>query len=270
MMLVIPPTPARRLIGGSTKRHRHDDPASGRAGAAQGQLPGFCPRGLPGRAAVALGERRRSQSWYAGRKVREIRHLWHPSDMVAETSYDIPEAQLAETWATIVPPKDVIETLLYRGDWDFPTVRGIVNSPTMRPDGSLLTTPGYDVATELWYKPAGDLELPPTPERPTKTEAEAALKLLTNLLAGFPFETDVDRSVALAASLTLVLRGAFEIAPLFLFLAPELGTGKTYLVFVISTSLLDGGLCRFLRPMKPRRCKSGWRPPQWRPSQSCF
>ena len=162
-------------------------------------------------------------------------NLWRLSDMVARHAVIFQKFNSQKHWATIDPPKDVIETLLYRGDWDFPTVRGIVNSPTMRPDGSLLTTPGYDVATQLWYKPAGDLELPPIPERPTKTEAEAALKLLTNLLAGFPFETDVDRSVALAASLTVVLRGAFEIAPLFLLLAPESGTGKTYLVFVIST-----------------------------------
>ena len=105
----------------------------------------------------------------------------------------------------------------------------------MRPDGSLLTAPGYDTVTQLWYKPASGLELPSIPERPSKAEAEEALKLLTDLLKGFPFETDVDKAVALAALFTVVVRGAFEIAPLFFFLAPESGTGKTYLVFVITT-----------------------------------
>ena len=52
------------------------------------------------------------------------------------------------------------------------------------------------------------LELPPIPERPIRAEAEAALKLLTDLLVGFPFETDVDKAVAKASGL-----GATPIVP---------------------------------------------------------
>jgi putative DNA primase/helicase len=59
--------------------------------------------------------------------------------------------------------------------------------------------------------------------------------LLQELLAGFPFDGDVDKSVAIAAILTVVLRGAFKTAPAFFIRAPETGTGKTYLVMVIST-----------------------------------
>jgi hypothetical protein len=114
-------------------------------------------------------------------------NLWRLSDMVAKHAVNFQKYdKREEKWVFIDPPKDVIETLLQRGDWDFPTVRGIINSPTMRPDGSLLTAPGYDTATQLWYKPASGLELPPIPERPTRAEAEAALKLLTDLLVGFP------------------------------------------------------------------------------------
>jgi hypothetical protein len=60
--------------------------------------------------------------------------------------------QREKKWKSINPPKDVIETLLEAGHWGFKSVVGIVNSPTMRPDGSLLTEPGYDHATQLWYK----------------------------------------------------------------------------------------------------------------------
>ena len=88
--------------------------------------------------------------------------------------------------------------------------------------------------TRLWYQPSDDVELPPIAERPTRQDAEAALRLLKDLLSGFPFRDDVDRSVALAAILTVVLRGAFDIAPLFLFLAPESGTGKTFLIRLIA------------------------------------
>ena len=51
----------------------------------------------------------------------------------------------------------------------------------------------------------------------------------------FPFVDPVSRSVAIAGMITPVLRGAFGKAPLFFFVAPESGTGKSYLVTLIST-----------------------------------
>jgi hypothetical protein len=142
-----------------------------------------------------------------------------------------------EKWRPTNPPTDVMEQLLGLRHWDFQTVRGIINSPTMRPDGSILAKPGYDPATQLWYQQSADFELPPIPERPTKNEAASALKLLEDLISGFPFKKDkgISKAVALTAMMTPVLRGAFEFVPLFLFLAPESGTGKTYLTIVIST-----------------------------------
>ena len=133
-------------------------------------------------------------------------------------------------WEMIDPPSDVIEQLLDLGHWPFDTIKGIINSPTMRPDGSLLTVPGYDKATQLWYKSSGDIELPTIPEQPTKEDALRALEQLTDLLAGFPFKDDISKAVAIAGLMTPVLRGAFEFAPLFLILAPEPGSGKSYLV----------------------------------------
>jgi putative DNA primase/helicase len=106
----------------------------------------------------------------------------------------------------------------------------------------LLIEPGYDPVTKLYYKPGSDVGLPPIPERPTKEQAESTLRLLSSLLDGFPFDGEgnkvqkrsVSRSVALAGIMTTVLRGAFRATPIFLFLAPEPGTGKTFLVKVIS------------------------------------
>jgi putative DNA primase/helicase len=130
----------------------------------------------------------------------------------------------------IDPPADVIETLLVRQDWQFPTVVGIVNTPTMRPDGSLLTQPGYDRQTRLWYKSSGEVKLPSIPERPTKEDAQRALELLKGLLKGFPFDGQVSQSVALAAMFTTALRGVLRIAPIFAVIAPDPRTGKTFLV----------------------------------------
>jgi putative DNA primase/helicase len=141
----------------------------------------------------------------------------------------------------IDPPKDVITQLLDAGYWPlFPTVVGIINAPTMRKDGSLLTEQGYDRVTQLWYKSSGDVVLPPIPERPSKAEAQAALAKLNGLLKGFPFADGVARSVALAGMMTTALRGALPVAvPIFLVNAPEARTGKTYLVCV--TTVLATG-----------------------------
>ena len=76
------------------------------------------------------------------------------------------------------------------------------------------------------------IDLPPIPDRPTREDAEAALKKLDGLLGGFPFEDDTSRSAALAGLMTPVLRAAMDIAPFFLITAPEPRTGKTKLVYL--------------------------------------
>jgi putative DNA primase/helicase len=140
----------------------------------------------------------------------------------------------AEEWLLIDPPRLVMEQLIEVKHWLFLSVVGIINSPTMRVDGSLVTEPGYDPATKLWYKPSGDITLPPIPERPSKKQAVAALARLDKLLKGFPFEDEIAHAVALAGILTSVLRGVFHAAPIFMIVAPEPRTGKTYLVQLIS------------------------------------
>lgn len=142
--------------------------------------------------------------------------------------------QRTNRWERIDPPKELVEKLLAVGHYGLPDVKGIINSPTIRPDGSLLTEPGYDKHTQLWYKPTTDVVEPMTiPEEPSWDEALTALKKLKELFGGFPFETEVDRSVAIAGLMTVVLRGAMEVVPMFFIRAPEAGTGKTYLVNLI-------------------------------------
>jgi hypothetical protein len=139
-------------------------------------------------------------------------------------------------WVFTDPPQKSVEQLLALGHWGSPTAKGISNAPIMRYNGSLFTEKGYDKETELWYMPAGDLELS-VPKRPTRERAEEALATIRQLLSGFPFREEdngVSEAVALAGVMTPVLRGAFDCAPAYLFLAPESGTGKTYLVTTIS------------------------------------
>ena len=66
----------------------------------------------------------------------------------------------------------------------------------MRRDGSLITDPGYDEKTKLWYRPSGDIELPPIGT--TRKEAESALADLKFLIEECALIADVDWAVALA------------------------------------------------------------------------
>ena len=77
----------------------------------------------------------------------------------------------------------------------------------------------------------------PIPERPTKEQARAALDILIDLLSEFPFAMTIDRSVALAGLLTAHVRGSLPTAPVILVRADTPGTGKSYLVEHVLSSL---------------------------------
>ena len=128
------------------------------------------------------------------------------------------------------------------GEWVVPSVSGIITTPTLRPDHSILCEAGYDPTTRLYLAPDHSLDLPKIPAFPTRMQALEALELLDALLVGFPFVSDVDRSVALSALLTPVCRGAMTVAPLHAFRASTAGTGKSYLVDLASV-LATGRPC---------------------------
>jgi hypothetical protein len=145
----------------------------------------------------------------------------------------------------IDPPKEVIEQIAgMAGEWPFPPLTGVIGTPTMQPDGSLLITEGYDSTTGLVLT---DLpKMPGIPDQPTREAAETALKLLKELLTEFPFANEESRSVALSMLLTPVLRGALPPAvPLHVVTAPEAGTGKSYLADIAS-GIATGDRCAVL------------------------
>ena len=139
-------------------------------------------------------------------------------------------------WVDIHPPHDAAMVLLKRfGDWTFPAIAGIITTPTLRPDGTILSEAGYDPATKLLL--VDPPPMPPIPENPTKNDAIAALNFLKELLAEFPFVDDVSRSVALSAQISTVCRGAYPIVPVHVVDAPVAGSGKSYLLSTVSGSL---------------------------------
>ena len=153
--------------------------------------------------------------------------------MTTATAWERYDAR-AEDWVRTDAPTKVVKAYRDRaGHWRLPVLAGIVNAPTLRADGTLLTTPGYDAATGLLFDPQG-VTFPQMTDRPAKTDAAAALEILTDLISTFPFVSTADRSVALSAILTAVVRPAIPSAPMHAFTAPIAGSGKSMLVDICS------------------------------------
>jgi hypothetical protein len=132
----------------------------------------------------------------------------------------------AAGWVTVDLPGQLVRSLLAKASAKFSDLAGVIETPTLRPDGSLLATPGYDPATGLML--VNPPPMPVIPDRPTRAEAEAALALLDDLLVEFPFVDEPSHSVALSGLITPVVRPAVEHAPLHEAAAPAAGSGKSY------------------------------------------
>jgi hypothetical protein len=132
------------------------------------------------------------------------------------------------------PPAWCVGAVASRGEW--PGVRhliGVVPFPVLRPDGSILTRPGYDTATGLFLHWNGKpLKVP---ENPTHEDARRAAAELLDVVSDFPFAADMHKAAWLAGLLTPLARPAFEgPAPLFLVDANVRAAGKGMLLEVIS------------------------------------
>jgi hypothetical protein len=128
----------------------------------------------------------------------------------------------------------IAETYVAReGMWKLPVLTGLINSPTLRPDGSILDRPGYDVSTGMLFDPQ-QTRFPSIMPEPDRDEALAALSYLRKLIDSFPFVGDADRAVALSGILTTVVRRSIPTALLHAFNAPVAGSVKSLLVDIAS------------------------------------
>ena len=125
------------------------------------------------------------------------------------------------------------------GQWDCPGLSGVVEAPILRPDGSILRTPGYDPTTKLIYRPFPGLEIPSIPDAPTESDVAEACAVIEDVLVDFPIVDQASRANAWAALITSLTRSAISgRIPLALILSPAPGSGKGLLVdtFVISAT----------------------------------
>jgi hypothetical protein len=131
-------------------------------------------------------------------------------------------------------------TILARGEWaHVRPLDAIVTYPTMRPDGSILASTGYDSATRTLAEISAEAEVQ-VPDDPTLEDARAAIEVLSDLVSDFPFAGEAHRSAWLATLLTPLARPAIGDAPtpMLLLDASARGSGKTLLAGVIGTIVL--------------------------------
>jgi hypothetical protein len=162
-----------------------------------------------------------------------------------------PVKLVGEEIAPITLPNAVARMYLEMdGEWNLPSLAGICTAPLLSADGSIRTAAGYDQSTRLWCVGIPDLQVP---ERPTRDDAAAELRLLRKTFQTFPFADAVrrhypergvevvdidhspgmDESAFLVGLLTAVCRPSLPLAPGFLFGGPEISgsaTGKGKLV----------------------------------------
>ena len=133
------------------------------------------------------------------------------------------------------PPMPICKTVLAVGSANgVRHLTAVITAPTLRPDGSVLSTTGYDEATGLLLLPADDDVVVPVPERPTREQAEQALATLWRPFKEFPFASPLDRAAHLAAVLTAIVRPTLPTVPATGYDAPSPGSGKTLLAKCVS------------------------------------
>ena len=122
-------------------------------------------------------------------------------------------------------------------------LEGIIETPVIRSDGSVISTRGYDQRTGLLYEP--NAAYPEVSPCPTDVEVRAAVDMLLDIVCDFPFASAAHRAAWLAGLLTPFARYAFTgPSPLFLIDANIAGVGKTKLVDIIGRIIAGREMAR--------------------------
>lgn len=146
----------------------------------------------------------------------------------------------AKDWILVdtLPHHSVAEKVISNNEWSgIRSLSGIVATPVLRSDGTILDSKGYDRETWLMFRT--DQEFPEINEFPTYNEAVESRDMLFDLLDNFPFSKNPSQAVHkaswLAALLTPLARHAIDgPCPLFMFDGNTRGVGKSLLCDLIS------------------------------------
>lgn len=139
------------------------------------------------------------------------------------------------TWEEeVTPGQSVLSAVLAGSEWpDVPTLAGIIGTPVLRRDWSLLQKPGYDDRSGLYLSPTVDL--PDVPEKPDPVMVEEAREfILQTLLGDFEWEDGASLANYAALMVTPFLRRPLRaLAPLAIISASAPSSGKSLLSALI-------------------------------------
>jgi putative DNA primase/helicase len=140
-----------------------------------------------------------------------------------------------EEWRAKDPPANVVKALLARDSSEYPglpRVERVVDVPVLTAAGDLLTEPGLDAASRIYYRPAEGLEGVAPPDEIGVEEVEEAREfILREYLGDFDFEDAASRCHALALTVLPFVREHVDgPTPMHGVFAADMGAGKTTLV----------------------------------------
>lgn len=137
----------------------------------------------------------------------------------------------------VLPDNDVCAAIIAAHDHDgLPALESVATTPVLRPDGTLLQTPGHDPDTGLYYHPRHS-HLDYIADVPSPEQVKRARHFLFNqILADFPWEARSDRAQFIALMATPIIRTMVPGAtPLGAITARDQGSGKSLLLEILSS-----------------------------------
>lgn len=174
---------------------------------------------------------------------RRIGDAMHPvdrgsfHDIVQATAVTVNENEGAQgtTYSFAWPDSGTMAATMSRAD-RFAQLDRLAHAPFVRPDGTIVTEPGYDEATRTILMPDEAFVDMEVPESPTAAEVIAARTLIMEeWLGDFPVDSDADRANLLGLVVTPTIRGMMPRAPMAVVDGLQMGVGKNLLADSILT-----------------------------------
>ncbi|MBA4105685.1 MAG: hypothetical protein C0485_07995 [Pirellula sp.] len=130
--------------------------------------------------------------------------------------------------------------VLARPTWPVPQLEAIIEAPVLRPDGTILSSKGFDEPSGLFLTHAWHLP------KPTIEEAVAAINYL---LTNFPFVNGASKAAAVAGIITPFSRYAYhDPVPMNLITANVPGSGKSLYTDVVGHIFCGRAMSRMACP----------------------
>jgi len=134
-------------------------------------------------------------------------------------------------------PTRIAKNILAASSWSsLPEIERVIETPVIRPDGTILLKAGYDPITKLYLAPVIDFSDMQIPEELTRAHAEASARfIMDEIFCDFPFEDAASKANTLALLVSVVARPLIDSnVPLFIIDKPQAGTGASLMLDIIS------------------------------------